>query len=191
MGYTKGRSKGKKNLEHKGKKIINQNGVAFTEKEKKMLESLVNSSNRKRKIMLENESKLHLFVGGHDTGKTIGETIGLMGKESDFIRAKKSKSLNRFKSKAEFKNYIKNLKRVNAPDYIEKRVELYKKSYIKAIRNVFGKDGKEIIKKIKGMTTNDYMQKVQSDETLEIGYQYEPKEYVGKLNQIKSALGIQ
>jgi hypothetical protein len=185
-----GRAKGKKNLTYEKGKIVNQHGVKFTDEEKKALESLVNSANRKRKRMLEEEKNLPLIIKGRNTGRTLGQTTSLMGKESDFILAKKSKSLQRFQSKDEYKKYIKNLKKVVDRDYVEKRAEQYKKNHIKALRNAFGGKAKDLVKALKDMPTKDYMKAVQSDEGLEIGYIYDPAQANIKLEQIKASLGL-
>jgi hypothetical protein len=185
----KGRKKGSKNLEKKGKKTVNQFGVEFTEKEKKQLTNLVNSANRKRTRMLKEESQLPLFTAGKYEGKTLGETWTGMGQESDFILAKKSKSLQKFKSKKEYIKYIKNLKRVVDKDYVNKRIERYRENHIKAIRNVFGRQGaKDIIQKIKGMGIKEYMNAMQSDALIDISYVYDPKDAKIKGDNIRRAL---
>ena len=196
-----GRKKGSKNLVKKGKKLVNKYDVEFTEKEKKKLESLVNSANRKRKKMLKDEANLPRIVGGKSTGKTLGETTGIMGKESDFILAPKTKSLQRFRTKKEYQKYVKNLKKVVDRGYIEKRVELYKKNHIKALKNVFGASAKDVVKHIKGMSNKDYMRFVQTDETMEIGYLASDQDEQFRtmmtglsgqelLNRVKGSLGL-
>jgi hypothetical protein len=187
---THGRKKGSKNLKHEDGLYVNQFNVKFTDQEKKKLESLVNSANRKRKRMLEMESKLPLFIAGQNTGQTIGETTGLMGKESDFILAKKTKSLQRFRNHNDYERYIKNLEKVVDREYINKRAEQYKENHILALKNVFGHDAKEAIETIQAMSTKKYMEWVQSDETLEIGFPYGPEEYNAKLEQLEAVIDV-
>ena len=89
--YRGGRKKGTKNLKRLDDgRLQNQNGVIFTEAEKKALERLVNSANAKRVKMLKMEATLPRMVRGVDTGQTIGQ-LQLMGKESDFIITRKRK----------------------------------------------------------------------------------------------------
>jgi len=187
--YTEGRIKGKKNIKKVGNKLVNQNGVKFTQAEKKNLERLVNASMAKRKTMMRNEALMPRFVAGKDTGNTRGQ-VNAMGKESDFILAKKSKSLNKFESKEEYRNYIKNLERIMAKDYVAKRVEQYRKNDKKAILNVFGKDGRDIIRTLDKLTDKQYMEAVQKDETLEIGHKYSPESRDAKLAQMRDALNV-
>ncbi len=182
-----GRKKGSPNLQRKGKKIINKHDVAFSEKEKRKLESLVNSANRKRRRMLQQEADLPRMLGGKDTGQKIKD-LQTMGKESDFILAKKSKSLHKFRSKEEYRRYIKNLSRVVDRDYIAKRVELYRKNQIKALKNIYGKDAAPVIKILKKLSLKDYMRAVQSDELLELEYLYDPREAAAKLGYFQQAL---
>lgn len=169
--------------------LLNQYGVEFTAQEKRALENAVNSANRKRARMLAEEAQLPRKVQGRDTGDTVG-SLQLMGKESDFIIAKRSKSLQRFKSKEDYNRYMANLKKVNSPDYITERVRMYKRNHMKAIERAFGDDAKDVIMKIRMMKPKDYQRMIQSEEMLEINYIYEPSARAGKLNQIRASLGM-
>lgn len=184
-----GRKQGVKNLVKTETGFINQFGVEITTAERKALESAVNSINRKRAKMLETEAKLPRKIAGRDTGDTIA-SLQLMGKESDFILSKKSKSLQRFHSRAEFDRYLKNLQKVNSRDYVTERIRMYKRNHMKAIENAYGDEAKDVIMKIRMMKPADYMRMVQSDEMLEISYVYDPSARSGKLNQVRASLGM-
>lgn len=187
--YRGGRQSGRKNLVKVDGGVKNQFGVVFTLDEKKALEQAVNTANRKRARMLEQEAKLPRMVGGKDTGDTVA-SLQLMGKESDFILQRKTKSLQRFQSKEDYNRYMKNLQRVNQRDYITERVRLYKRNHMKAIENAYGDEAKDIVMKIRMMKPADYMKMVQSDEMLEISYIYDPSARSGKLNQLRGSLGM-
>ena len=188
--YRGGRASGEKNLKRTNTgTLINQHGVEFTEAEKKALESAVNTANRKRANMLKQEAILPRVVNGVDTGQKKGQ-LHLMGLESDFIISRKTKSLQRFKSREDYDRYMKNLERVNSRDYIGERVKLYKRNHMKAIENEFGDEGKDVLMKIRMMKPEDYMKYVQSDENLEIGFIYDPQQKAGRLNSIRASLGM-
>lgn len=188
--YRGGRQKGRKNLVKLDTgELQNQFGVVFTTDEKKALEQAVNTANRKRARMLKAEAKLPRMVGGKDTGDTVA-SLQLMNKESDFILQRKTKSLQRFRSKEDYDRYMKNLQRVNKRDYITERVRLYKRNHMKAIENAYGDEAKDIVMKIRMMKPADYMKMVQSDEMLEISYIYDPSARSGKLNQLRGSLGM-
>lgn len=187
--YRGGRKQGRKNLVKTDTGVINQYGVNFTNEEKKALESAVNSANRKRKKMLEQEAKLPRKVAGIDTGDTVA-SLQLMGKESDFILQRKSKSLQRFKTREEYNRYMRNLERVNSRDYLTERIRLYKRNHMKAIENAYGDEAKDVVMKIRMMKPADYMRMVQSDEALEINYIYDPSARSGKINQLRASLGM-
>lgn len=190
MQYTGGRVEGRKNLKRTDVgTLLNQHGVEFTPEEKKLLEREVNKANAKRKRMLEAEGNLPRMKGGKDTGDTV-RSLQLMGKESDFILARKSKSLQRFKSKEDFEYYVDNLKRVNSPTYIDDRTRLYKRNHMKALENVFGDDAKDVIMKIRMMKPAEYREMIQKDEDLEVSYIYDPSARAGKLNRIRASLGM-
>lgn len=186
--YRGGRKKGTKNLKRLDDgRLLNQNGVIFTEAEKKALERLVNSANAKRTKMLKMEATLPRMVRGVDTGQTIGQ-LQLMGKESDFIITRKSKSLQRFNTRADFDKYMTYLEKVNRKDYIRDRIRLYKRNYIKALQNVSGDLSKDIQMKVRMMRPDEYMRMVASNEELEINFFYTTQQLEGKLNQIRAAL---
>lgn len=188
--YTGGRVEGRKNLKKLDNgNYLNQHGIEFSVSDRKALESAVNRANRKRKKMLEEEAKLPRVVQGEDTGQTVGE-LHLMGKESDFILSRKTKSLQRFKSREQYESYMRNLERVNSSDYIQERVKLYKRNHMQALENVFGDEAKDVVMKIRMMKPKDYMELIQSDEDLEISYIYDPSANTGKLNQIRRSLGM-
>lgn len=188
--YRGGRQSGRKNLvKLDGGNLKNQYGVVFTLEEKKALEQAVNTANRKRARMLEAEAKLPRKVAGVDTGDTVA-SLQLMGKESDFILQRKTKSLQRFQTKEDYNRYMKNLQRVNSRDYITERVRLYKRNHMKAIENAYGDEAKDVIMKIRMMKPADYMKMVQSDEMLEISYIYDPSARSGKLNQLRASMGM-
>lgn len=188
--YRGGREGGRKNLKKlESGNLLNQHGVVFSIEEKKALESAVNQANRKRREMLKQEAKLPRRVMGVDTGDTVG-SLQLMGKESDFILQRKTKSLQRFRSREDYERYMKNLHRVNQRDYIGERVKLYKRNHMKALENAFGDEAKDIMMKIRMMKPEEYMKMVQSDEMLEIGYIYDPSARSGKMNQIRASMGM-
>ena len=188
--YTGGRVKGRKNLiKLDNGDVKNQFGVTFTKEEKKLLEREVNKANQKRMRMLEEEANLPRLVGGVDSGDKV-RSLQLMGKESDFILSRKSKSLQRFKTRDDFQYYMDNLKKVNSPTYIDDRTRLYKRNHIKALENVFGDDAKDVMMKIRMMKPEEYRRLLQSDEMLEVNYIYDPSALSGKLNQIRASLGM-
>lgn len=188
--YEGGRVKGRKNLEKlPDGSVKNASGVTFTQEEKKRLESLVNRNNRIRMKMLEDEGELPRKKGGKDTGQKVSQ-LQLMGKESDFILSRKSKSLQQFKSREQFESYLSNLEIVTSPTYVDDRTRLYKRNHMTALQNVFGDEAKDVIMKIRMMKPEDYRKLLQSDEDLEISYIYDPSALAGKLNQIRRSLGI-
>ena len=187
---TPGRKEGVKNLIKTETGVINQFGVEITYEEKKALEYAVNTANRKRREMLKQEAALPHKLYGVLTGNTNRE-LQLMGRESDFILAQKSKSVQRFKTRKEFDNYMKNLERVNKRDYVTERVRLYKRNHMAAIKNVLGPEGAGIAMKIRMMKPEEYMKMVQQeDEALEIQFLYGVDQKERKINVLRAALGM-
>lgn len=169
-GNFRGRSRGKNLTYSPDGYIYNQHGVEFTAADKKLLESRVNTANAKRRRMLKQEQNTQLFSAGKKVnGVMISDTIG---RESDFVLAHKSKSLQGFKTYDDFENYINNLERVNRRDYISARAEQYQDGYVKAMEdNGFSDD---MITRIKELTPEQFAEIAKQDEYVKFGYIYSP-----------------
>lgn len=189
--YRGGRKAKTKNLKKVNGGIVNKEGVFFTYEDKKALEQAVNTANRKRARMLKEAASLPRKDAGRDLGVSVGDSLKIMGKESDFILRKKSKSLQQFKTREAFDAYLANVKRVNQRNYIDIRVQQYKDNYITGLKNAFGADADELVERVKKMKNKEYMREVESDETLEIGYLYTTDDYYAKLNAVRNALGLE
>lgn len=188
--YRGGRKSGTKNLiKLDSGNLINQHGVEFTPEQKRALESAVNRANRTRMKMLEQEGNLPRLSNGKDTGQKVS-SLQVMGHESDFIIARKSKSLQGFKSMEAYERYMKNLDIVNSPTYLDDRTRLYKRNHMQALENVFGDEAKDVIMKIRMMKPEDYRKMIQQDEFLEVSYVYDPSQRTAKLNKIRMSLGM-
>ncbi len=185
-----GRKPGVKNLvKLENGNFLTQGGFEVTVAERKALEAGVAAANRKRKKMIEEEAALPRLDAGRETGQTVGQ-LQAMGRETDFILARKSASLQQFKSREDFDNYMENLRRVNAPGYLEDRIRLYKRNHMKALQNEHGDEAKDIIMKIRMMKPLEYMRLVQSDEALEVAFVYDPAEKAAVRNKMRAALGM-
>lgn len=178
--YRGGRSKGRKNLVKTDSGVINQHGVAFTYEEKKALERAVKRSNYRRKKMKAEEEKLNPHA----------QQLRLMGTESDFIISRQSASLQRFKTRKEYENYMKKQERIQSGKYLVDRARLYKRNFTKSLLETYGAEAKDIAMKIRMMKPEEYMRKVASDERLEIRFVPSDMKASGRLNQLRAALGM-
>lgn len=181
--------KGRKNLNRVGDSYFNQHRVEITVEEKRELENEVRKANRLRERMLAEEAELPRKVYGVEVEENR-KGLQSFGKESDFILTQKTASLQRFRSREDFDRYVDYLKRVNSDGYIEERTRQYKRNYMTALDNAFGDDAKDIKMKIRMMKPDYYRKMVQQDETLEIGYIYEPQAALEKMEHIRAALGM-
>lgn len=178
--YQGGRQKGRRNLERVDGGLKNQHGVVFTEAQKKALERAVNSSNRKRKKMMAEEDKLN----------PNAPQLRLMGKESDFIITRQSKSLQQFRSMADYENYLKKQQAIQSGEYLRDRARLYKRNFTNALLNTYGPEARDIAMKIRMMKPEEYMKMVAANEELEIRYQPSDMKQTGRLNQLRTILGM-
>lgn len=188
--YRGGRQGKRKNLKRVDGLIVNQHGVKFTPDEKRKLENLANRVNRKHNKMVEELGNLPHKVDGQDTGHKVS-TLFAMGKESDFIIARKSKSLQRFQTRKQFDDYMTTLTRANSPHYLEERIRLYKRNFMTAVQRVYSWDeASDVIMKVRMMKPEDFMKIATSNEELEIGYIDSDGPTHGSLNSIRRALGM-
>lgn len=177
--YQGGRVAGRKNLKRVDGGLLNQHGVVFTQEQKKALERAVNRSNYQRKKMLAEEARLN----------PQATQLRLMGKESDFIITRQSKSLQRFKSMAEYEAFMDKQARIQSGAYLEEKTRLYKRNYIKAVQNELEDAG--IAMKIRMMKPEDFRKLVETmGDDMEITYVYDPTTKVARRNKIRSLLGM-
>ena len=179
--YKGGRQPGRKNLERTPGGYRNQYGVEFTEEQRKALERAVNKSNRIHKKMQAEADALN----------PVNSQLRLMGKESDFIITRQSKSLQRFKSLEEFEAFMAKQERIHSGEHLDNMTRLYKRNYMQAVDNVFGEAGAGVRMKIRMMKPEQFRELVETlGEEMEIGYIYDPIARIGKLNKIRSLLGM-
>lgn len=187
--------KGRKNLRRDDAgNLVNQHGVKFTDAEKRALTNAVKAVNRKHEKMLGESDKWERIVDGEPTGQTLQQQRQNMGKPREMIIAKRSNSMQRFRSREQFEKYMDELNRINRdPDeYINSRIREYKRNYIKALEDAYGDSHyiADIKMRIRTMKPDEYMKLVSTNEDLEIGYVYPDKEGGGKLDVIRKQLGL-
>ena len=169
-------------------RLKNQHGVTFTEQEKRALVSAVNQANAKRAKQLKEAGKLPRYENGKPSGDTLATKLQ-MGFESDFIIAKKTKSLQRFNSKAEYNKYMKYLKSVNSGQYIEDRTRLYKRNYMEAIKRSYP-DSADIQMKIRMMKPEKFREMIETDQLPEIKNVYPIRGQADESNALRAKLGM-
>lgn len=174
-GIRKGQSHYKKT---KRGSIILPNGERITLAEQKAFKSAVNSANRKRKRLIEN------------LPKEAKEKYKTFGVDSDFVARHKSASFAKFRNKAEFQRYFKNVRKVASRDYINKTVGTYRSNLNRAIDKVFNSAGKPLKDFIKGLSNEELRELSLSGEFNDIGFvYYEPVAVKNKLATLTRQVG--
>lgn len=177
--YRGGRQTGRKNLKRVDGGYQNQHGVTFTEEQKKALERAVNKSNYQRKKMLTEQDKLN----------PNASQLRLMGKESDFILTRQSKSLQRFKSMEDYNAYMDKQAKISTGEYLEDRTKLYKSNYMKAVMNELDDPG--IAMRVRMMKPEDFRKLVEEHgDDLEIKAVYGPEARTARRNKIRELMGM-
>ena len=154
----------------------NQYGVIFTPEQKKALENSVRRSNYAR------EKQLNAEYGKANALQRY------LSQESDFIITRQSRSLQGFKSMADYEAFLDKQSRIQSGEYLADRTRLYKANHMQALKNVFGDEAKDVIMKIRMMKPEEYREMIKKDVFLEVNYIYDPSAMQGKLNQIRKSL---
>lgn len=177
--YKGGRTPGRKNLKKTETGYINQYGVEFTKEQKRALERAVDRSNYRRKKQIAEADAL----------RPENKQLRLMGKESDFIVSRQTKSLQRFKSMEDYEKYMDKQARIQSGEYLEERTKLYKRNYMKAVQNELGDSG--IAMKIRMMKPEKFRELVETHgDDMEISYIYDPHAQIARRNRIRELLGM-
>lgn len=112
-----------------------------------------------------------------------------MGKESDFIISRQSKSLQRFKSMEDYERYMDKQARIQSGEHLVDMTRLYKRNYMKAVTRELDDPG--IAMKIRTMKPEDFRKLVEEKgDDMEISYVYDPTTKTARRNTIRSLLGM-
>ena len=84
---------------------------------------------------------------------------------------------------------MKDLKRLSDKAYVDKRMKLYRKNKIKAMKNVFGSDVKDIVKGLNKLTDKEYKEILANHSLPSISFMYTEEEYDKALEKIKTNYG--
>ena len=121
----------------------NKFGVRFTASEMKKLRNEVRRVNKRLETYTRQMQRIR-----QSNRNTIDSRIPV-----EPLFEKKSSSLQRFRSKDEFKNYLSKLRRQGSDRYINYRIEVEKENFKQAIRSVFSPNEAEtLIRKINKKT---------------------------------------
>ena len=81
------------------------------------------------------------------------------------------------------------MQKIASGEFERKRVETYRKNYIRALRNTFNTGANKAIKAVKDLSYKQFREMVESEELEEIGYvYYDPNNE--KLARINNQLGV-
>lgn len=194
MGRKKktGTRAGRKNLIRKDDVIINQHGVQISKDEERQLRNMVQTVNRKRKRMIEQFKDKPLFYGKRQLPEDRGQ-LALMGEELDLMIRKRSASLNQFRSRADFRRFMKNAERAASTDYEEYRVKLYKKNYMEALKNQYGEFPdllKGVLMKVRMTPLSQFAALVGTDRLAQIKEHYSIGGKLERLKALREKLGL-
>ena len=182
-----GRPKGSKSLKRTKNGFRNQYGIEFTEKERRDLRNSITRSNRWIDKQRAAEGQLDLYVGGINKGVKKSQ-LQLMGQESDFIISQQKGTLQEFRTKKEYREYMKKQKLIQSGRYLEFKTRAYKENHQAAIKNVFGDAGKGLAMRIRMMKPEQYRRMIQSDELADIQFVYDEIDAQSKLETLHALL---
>lgn len=150
------------------KMVTTAKGLVLTKHEIKETKNLVRIVNIKRALM---RRKLGVSV-----------QKGTIGAISSANLRPRQFSLN--KTPKEWANFKMGLMKQVSGKFTTEKLESYKKNYILAVKNAFGKAGQPILDKIKDINAEDFFDKSFSNPVTDIEFVYDPKEAEIKVKNI-------
>lgn len=163
-----------------------KNNQTISQEEYKKFVSRVNQVNAKRKKMIADLPK-------------VAQQSYFFNKEKggNFIPYKKSKSINRFRNKAEFNEYMKGLDRIlhgtrskeksiiRSDPYEKWKLGQYRRNLNKALDKVFNSSAKPLKQFVKSLSDKELKELTLNGAFEDIGYIYdEPISTMGKLEEL-------
>ena len=168
----------------------NKHGVVFTSWERQKLRNSVKESNRLREQAIQAYTGRNIVVAGEDKGVSNNQ-LWLMGKHPDFILTEQKYNFQNFKTRREFEQALDKQARIQSGEYIRDRAKLYKRNFLKSLKETYAWDDvKDIYMKVQMMDPIEYITKVSEDEVLEIRYVPSDVKDDGRPNQLRAALGM-
>lgn len=175
-----GRKKGQKNITKlPDGGLINQHGVEFTLAEQKALISKVNSAVRKSKRMREKIDGYSLLLGVEENG--------MLRSGSDLLFRDWSKSLQQFKTKQAYENYMYLLNRVTERNYQKRVAEEMKRRYTDSL-NTLGMKEESI--HVMNMSIEEFAMRVSGNVFEEITFMYNPDDEEAMKERIRSGMNF-
>lgn len=131
------------------------NSFTITKKEQKELKTLVKRANQRR---YDKVDKYYNMVSKQNNMKGISkEAYRNILEKKGFITEKYSSAFKQFTSKADFKDYIKELKQVTKRGYGNKRIEEIRKSMIERVNKNYNSLGESIIEKLNSINDSQLL----------------------------------
>lgn len=181
-------------------KIKNKHGVELSYSEYAKFQESVNklnqyNANKKRRI--ENQP---YYSMGQKTGMTIGERMAMesnsysQGYKSryGFLNRTLSVDIDSFKSKEDIKAFQKRMRHLQTKTYENKKLQQYKKNYIKAIYNKLGitNETMKIVSRLRRTKASEIESIYMTNDEAHIGFVYNLADGEYKVEALKSLFGI-
>lgn len=188
--YVRGSGKtGRVNMRRVDGGWMNQHGVVFTDAERKAMKKATAASNAKRAAEIAAWTEQPHMVGGKQLSPDKSQ-LKLMGKETEFIVSQQHGDFQKFKTRADFEKYMKKQARIVSGEYERDKIRHYKRNFTTSLLETYGDDAKDIAMKVRMMPPEEYMRMVANDERLEIRFGQSDVKEVGRLNELRQALGM-
>lgn len=169
--------------------VKNEHGLVVSRETYNKLKNEIAQINKENKKRLKQIEKKQFKSRGKNTDEKVRDRK-LMG-DTRYNEFKPKKfNFNRFRNKQELKEYEKSLKQKTDPKFYDKKAKRYKENYITGLENIFGKMGKKLIKKIKNMDTDDFMNLYYTEDIANIDFMYEFMDVVAKLKELEMVFRV-
>lgn len=152
--------------------VKNKYGVVISKKELNKIKRDSKLAQTQAKKVQNKAAKLP-FIADGEVVSTVGQRSQLMGKpNTGGITIPKDFNFDTIQSNYQLDKKKKNLEDRSKPDFFNKRAELLKENYIKAIRENYNSLGDELIEEIKDVDANDFFELFIQHDDLQFEYVY-------------------
>lgn len=169
--------------------VKNKYDVVLSRDEMKEIKQKIKTIN-KRKNKEYNKIKNKLFKSrGIDTLEKVKDRRLMGDVRYDEFKEKKFNFEN-IRNKQELKGFLEQINKQVKPNYYSKRQKQYKENYIIALNNVFGELAKNLIKKVRSMSIDEFMNLYYTEDIANVDFMYEFTDLLIKLSELEILFGI-
>ena len=169
--------------------VKNKYGVVISRDNMNDIKTNIKTINKRKRKEYRKIKNKTFKTRGQNTLEKINDRK-LMGDTRFDEFNEKTFNFDRFRSQKEIELYKEDVNKQSKKDYMKKLHNTYKSNYLIALDNVFGALAKNLIKKVKSMSIDEFMNLYYTEDIANIDYMYEFTDLLIKLKELENILGV-